>query len=64
MVEMSEADGMGARILVVEDNDMLLALLRRALVRAGYELIAAQPGAQMMKELYGESVSWWPLAHP
>ena len=42
----------GARIMVVEDNEMLLALLRRALEREGYEVIPAPNGVEMMKTLH------------
>lgn len=41
-----------AKILVVEDNQMLLALLERALGREGYEVIPAPSGVAMMKVLY------------
>lgn len=37
--------------MVVEDNDMLMELLRRALERAGYGVIAAASGVQMMSLL-------------
>lgn len=37
--------------MVVEDNDMLLALLSRALERAGYQVIPAVSGSQMMNLL-------------
>ena len=40
------------RIMVVEDNEMLAALLRRALEREGYEVILAASGVEMMKLLY------------
>jgi CheY-like chemotaxis protein len=40
-----------ARIMVVEDNDKLLALLRRALERAEYEVVPAVSGAEMMNLL-------------
>ena len=46
-------EGDGAKILVVEDNEQLLALLRRALVREGYEVIAAQSGIELMELVYG-----------
>jgi two-component system KDP operon response regulator KdpE len=49
---MSSAGAAEAKILVVEDNDMLLSLLRRALERAGYEVIPAMSGVEMMKVLY------------
>jgi two-component system, OmpR family, KDP operon response regulator KdpE len=42
----------GAKILVVEDNELLLALLRRALEQEGYEVIPAPSGLEMMKVLY------------
>lgn len=45
-------EGDGAKILVVEDNEQLLALLRRALVREGYEVIAAPSGIELMKLVY------------
>lgn len=37
------------KIMVVEDNDMLLGVLQRALLRAGYEVIAAANGAEMRR---------------
>ena len=40
------------KIMVVEDNDMLLALLRRVLEREGYTVIPAISGVEMMKLLY------------
>jgi DNA-binding response OmpR family regulator len=46
-------EGDGAKILVVEDNEQLLALLRRALVREGYEVIAASSGLDLMELVYG-----------
>jgi two-component system KDP operon response regulator KdpE len=46
-------EGDGAKILVVEDNEQLLALLRRALVREGYEVLAAQSGIELMNLVYG-----------
>jgi two-component system KDP operon response regulator KdpE len=48
---MSQTGDAGAKIMVVEDNDMLLQLLRRALERAGYEVIQAATGVQMMNLL-------------
>ena len=39
----------GGKILVVEDNEVLLRLLRRALEREGYEVIPALNGVDMMK---------------
>lgn len=45
--------GQAATILVVEDNALLLALLRRALEREGYAVVPALSGVQMMKVLYG-----------
>jgi len=42
---------LGAKILVVEDDYQLLALLRRALEREGYDVIAAISGAEMMSLL-------------
>jgi CheY-like chemotaxis protein len=39
-------------ILVVEDNELLLAVLRRALEREGYQVIPALNGVEMMKVLY------------
>ena len=38
-------------ILVVEDNEKLLALLRRALEHEGYRVTPAPSGAEMMKQL-------------
>ena len=40
-------DTAGATILVVEDNDLLLGVLRRALEREGYEVVSAATGAEM-----------------
>jgi two-component system, OmpR family, KDP operon response regulator KdpE len=48
---MSRLGDGATRIMVVEDNDKLLALLRRALERAGYEVVPAVSGAQMMNLL-------------
>ena len=44
--------GDSAKILVVEDNEQLLKLLRRALERAGYEVIAASSGFELMELVY------------
>jgi DNA-binding response OmpR family regulator len=44
----------GAKIMVVEDHELLLALLRRALEKDGYEVIPAINGVEMMKALYAE----------
>ena len=44
--------GEGATILVVEDNENLLALLQRVLERAGYEVITAASGIELMKLVY------------
>lgn len=41
-----------SRILIVEDNEMLAALLRRALVREGYDVVVARSGVEMMTLLY------------
>lgn len=49
---MTSAGVAEAKIMVVEDNDMMLGLLRRALERAGYEVIPAISGVAMMKQLY------------
>jgi two-component system KDP operon response regulator KdpE len=38
--------------MIVEDHELLVALLRRALEREGYEVIAAANGVEMMKLLY------------
>lgn len=38
-----------SKIMVVEDNDLLLGVLRRALVRAGYQVIGASSGAEMAR---------------
>jgi len=46
-------EGDGAKILVVEDNEQLLKLLRRALEREGYEVIAASSGLELMELVYG-----------
>ena len=45
-------EGEGATILVVEDNENLLALLQRVLERAGYEVITASSGMELMKLVY------------
>lgn len=45
-------EGDGARILVVEDNEPLLKLLRRVLEREGYEVIAAPSGVELMGLVY------------
>lgn len=41
-----------AKIMVVEDNQMLGALLRRALERGGHEVVLVVSGVEMMKLLY------------
>lgn len=38
-------------VLVVEDNEKLLALLRRALEREGYGVVPAASGSEMMEQL-------------
>ena len=45
-------EGEGATILVVEDDENLLALLQRVLERAGYEVITASSGIELMKLVY------------
>jgi two-component system, OmpR family, KDP operon response regulator KdpE len=45
-------EGDGAKILVVEDNENLLALLQRVLERAGYKVITASSGMELMKLVY------------
>ena len=40
-------DTAGATILVVEDNDLLLGVLRRALEQERYEVVSAATGAEM-----------------
>lgn len=46
------SDAGSAKIMVVEDHDLLLSLLRRALEREGYEVVTATSGVEMMKQLY------------
>lgn len=41
-----------SKIMVVEDNEMLAALLRRALEREGHEVLLAPSGVEMMKLIY------------
>jgi DNA-binding response OmpR family regulator len=48
---MSKPGVADAKIMVVEDNAMLLGLLQRALERAGYEVIPVLSGAEMMQRL-------------
>src|SRR3982751_2445421 len=48
-------EGGGAKILVVEDNENMLALLRRVLERAGYEVIAASSGIELMKLVHSSN---------
>lgn len=43
--------GPSPKILVVEDNEMLAALLRRALQRGNYDAVLVRSGAEMMKLL-------------
>jgi DNA-binding response OmpR family regulator len=45
----------GERILVVEDNDLVLAMVTRALQKAGYAVSPAPSGAEMRKLLSAES---------
>jgi two-component system, OmpR family, KDP operon response regulator KdpE len=45
-------EGDGAKILVVEDNENLLALLQRVLERAGYKVITVSSGMELMKLVY------------
>jgi two-component system KDP operon response regulator KdpE len=45
-------EGDAGKILVVEDNEQLLALLRRALEHEGYEVIAASGGVELMTLVY------------
>lgn len=45
---MPSTEPVGSTILLVEDNEMLLALLRRALEREGYVVVSAPSGAEMM----------------
>jgi len=47
--------GETATILVVEDNEALLSILSRALVREGYEVIAGATGAEMVKALHSST---------
>jgi DNA-binding response OmpR family regulator len=49
---MASSEAMGSTILVVEDNEKLLALLRRALEREGYRVIPALSGSDMRKLLH------------
>jgi DNA-binding response OmpR family regulator len=41
-----------ARILLVEDNEMLVAMFQRALEREGYDVTVAVSGVEMMKVVY------------
>ena len=43
----------GERILVVEDNDLVLAMVTRALEKAGYAVGQASNGVEMRKQLDG-----------
>lgn len=49
---MPTSESAGTTILVVEDNPMLLALLRRALEREDYKVLAALSGAEMTRQLH------------
>lgn len=42
---------MSAKVMLVEDNDLLLDVLRVALEREGYEVIPVASGGEMMKML-------------
>lgn len=44
--------GDNAKILVIEDNEKLLALLQRALERGGYHVIATSGGSRLMQLVY------------
>jgi DNA-binding response OmpR family regulator len=46
-----KSDIAGAKILIVEDHQPLVALLERALKRDGYEVVTARGGAEMRKLL-------------
>jgi DNA-binding response OmpR family regulator len=46
---MAKAGDAEVKIMVVEDNEMLLGVLRRVLVRAGYEVVPAANGAEMTR---------------
>lgn len=46
------SDAATARIMVVEDHELLLSLLQRALEREGYQVVVAKTGVEMMKQLY------------
>jgi two-component system KDP operon response regulator KdpE len=48
---MGSSEAAGATILVVEDNEKLLALLKRSLEREGYRVVPALSGSEMMKQL-------------
>ncbi len=41
----------GSRVMIVEDHEMLVSLLRRALEREGYEVTSAASGVEMMTQL-------------
>jgi two-component system KDP operon response regulator KdpE len=49
---MSSQSEPGATVMIVEDHELLVALLRRALEREGYQVVVATNGVEMMKHLY------------
>lgn len=47
----SRGQALRPKILVVEDNELLIAMLKRVLRQEGYDVIAASSGGQMTKVL-------------
>lgn len=55
MCLVSPTEGAVARILLVEDNEMLVAMFQRVLEREGYDVVVAVSGVEMMKLLYSSA---------
>ena len=58
--ELDRAAAAGTRILVVEDDPLLRELFRKALRRAGYEVLTAETGEKALSvlRLWGERIDW------
>ena len=49
-------EGAGKKILLVDDEDILLEMIRDDLLRHGYEVISANNGEMALRELHGQKV--------
>jgi len=49
-------EGQGKRILLVDDEDILLVMIRNGLERHGYEVITANNGEAALKEIHGNKI--------